>query len=129
VRVRYGETDQMGVVYHAHYLAYMDEARTALLGELGRGYAELERSGVGLVVRKVEVRYRAPARFGDELVVRVQLTRVGGASLTFDYDILRAGGTRVASGMTELACLDLHDPERRVRMLPDELRGLLAAES
>ena len=57
LRVRYGETDQMGVVHHPNYLHYMEEARTAYLAALGRPYSELERGGVGLVVRRVELRF------------------------------------------------------------------------
>jgi acyl-CoA thioester hydrolase len=131
LRVRYAETDQMGVVYHANYLVYMDEARTMFLGRLGRDYAELERAGVGLAVRRAEVRYRAPARYGDELDVRVLVQRVGGASVTFAYELRRAAadsaseGRLLASGLTELACIDLTRPERPVRMLPADLRALL----
>ncbi len=125
LQVRYGETDQMGVVYHANHLVYMEEGRTKLMESLGLPYAELERRGYGLVVRKAALRYRAPARYAEHLTVRTRIERIGGASLTFEYRISRADGTAVAEGSTELACVDLRRPERPVCMLPDELRALL----
>jgi acyl-CoA thioester hydrolase len=65
LRVRYGETDQMGVVHHANYLLYMEEARTAFMASVGCSYGGLERDGIGLPVRRTEVRYRASARYED----------------------------------------------------------------
>jgi len=124
-RVRYGETDQMGVVHHANYLAYMEEGRTRMMEDLGCSYAELERAGWGLPVRKTSLRFRAPARFGDHLVVRTRVTRLGGASVTFEYEVCKQGGGLLAEGSTELACVDLSSPERRPCMLPDRVRTLL----
>jgi acyl-CoA thioester hydrolase len=127
LRVRYGETDQMGVVYHANFLVYMEEGRTLLMRSLGIPYSELERRGFALVVRKAALRYRQPARYDEELTVVTRVTRVGGASVTFEYEVLRASDRAVlAEGSTELACVDLADPAKRPRMLPDEVRTLLA---
>jgi len=124
LQVRYGETDQMGVVYHANYLVYFEEGRTRLMESLGLPYAELERRGFGLVVRKASLRYRAPARYAEHLAVRTRIERVGGASVSFEYQVLRADdGARLVEGSTELACVDLRAPERPVCMLPDELRS------
>jgi acyl-CoA thioester hydrolase len=126
LRVRYSETDQMGVVYHANYLVYMDEARTSLLEELGFPYHELERDGVGLVVRKADLRYRQAACFGDWLLVETRVQSLRGASVQFAYDIRRAqDGLLLASGSTELACLDLTRSERPPRVLPEEVRRAL----
>src|SRR5262245_39668532 len=83
LRVRYGETDQMGVVYHANYLVYLEDGRTRLMESLGCSYAELERTGWALVVRKAELRYRASARYDEELAIRTAVARVGGASVLF----------------------------------------------
>ena len=106
VRVRYGETDQMGVAHHANYLLYMEDGRTRLMAALGVAYADLERRGYGLPVRKAEVRFRAPARYDEELVVRTRVGRVGAASVAFHYEIERASdGVLCATGMTELACV------------------------
>lgn len=128
LRVRYAETDQMGVVYHANYLVYMEEGRTRLMAALGASYAELERQGWGLVVRKAEVRYRAPARYDEELVVRTLVEEVRGASVSFAYQVARAeDGALLADGATQLACVRLDAEEGRPRMLPDEIRELLQA--
>jgi acyl-CoA thioester hydrolase len=94
---------------------------------LGLPYAELERRGFGLVVRKAGLRYRAPARYADHLVVRTRVARTGAASVEFEYQVLRAAdGVRLADGSTELACVDLRQEQRPVCMLPDELRRLVA---
>lgn len=127
LQVRYGETDQMGVVYHANYLVYFEEGRTRLMESLGLPYAELERRGYGLVVRKAALRYRAPARYAELLTVRTWVERLGGASVSFAYEVLRASDRqKLAEGSTELACVDLSRPERPVCMLPDELRARIA---
>ena len=126
VEVRYGDTDQMGVVYHANYLLYFEEGRTKLMAALGLPYAEVERRGCALSVRKAALRYRSPARYGETLVVRTWIEKVGGASISFVYDIVRkAGDERVAEGSTELACVDLRSAARPVCMLPEELRAAL----
>jgi acyl-CoA thioester hydrolase len=126
LRVRYAETDQMGVVYHAHYLVYMEEGRTRLMESLGHPYHELERAGWALVVRKAELRYRSSARYGDELRVRTRVLGVGGASIRFGYEIRRAeDGMVCATGSTELACVDLASPERRPALLPEPIRAAL----
>ena len=126
LRVRYGETDQMGVVHHANHLAYLEEARTALMASLGAPYGELERSGIGLPVRRVDLRYRAPGFFEDELEVSVAVGRVRAASVLFEYAITRpADGATLLDGAVELACVSLAD--RTPAMLPDPLRALLEA--
>lgn len=125
VTVRYAETDQMGVVHHANYILYLEEARTAYMAQLGCPYGAVEKRGVGLAVRKVEMRYRAPALYEDELTVHTRVSGVRAASVAFEYDIVReTDGTRIASGMTELACIDL-EGSRSPRMLPVDLRKVL----
>jgi acyl-CoA thioester hydrolase len=135
LRVRYGETDQMGVVHHANYALYVEESRTTLMRERGCSYAELERRGFGLPVRKMEMRFRAPARYEEELVVRTRIGRIGAASVTFESEIWSAGdgpkatqggGVHVASITVELACVDLRSPDRKPVALPDDLRALLS---
>lgn len=126
LRVRYGETDQMGVVHHANYALYIEESRTNLMRDRGCSYAELERRGIGLPVRRLEFRYRAPALYEDELVVRTRVGRVGAASVTFESEIHRvADGAHLASGVIELACVDLRAAARKPVVLPDDLRRLL----
>jgi len=128
LHVRYAETDQMGVVYHANYLVYMEEGRTRMMAARGLPYHELERQGWALVVRKAELRYRAAARYGDEILVRTWVERVGGASIRFRYELERAGaGELLATGTTELACVDLGTEGRPPTMLPEELRARLGS--
>ena len=127
LRVRYGETDQMGVAHHANYLLYFEEGRTRMMAERGCSYAELERRGVGLPVRKVELRYRAPARFDEELLVETRVARLGAASVTLETRILRADDrSALASGQVELACIDLVRRERGPIPLPADLRRTLS---
>lgn len=127
LRVRYAETDQMGVAHHAAYLVYLEEARTRMMAERGCSYAELERGGFGLPVRRVELRCRSSARYDEELVVRTRLARLRPASVTFEYELVRAlDGALVATALTELACVDLGSAERPIRPLPDDLRERLS---
>ena len=129
VRVRYAETDQMGVVYHANYLVYMEEGRTRMMESLGFRYGELEARGVGLAVHRAEVVYRSPARYDEWLVVRTHVARVRSASVSFAYEIVReTDGALLATGATDLACLALDREPRGVRTLPDEIRAVLVAE-
>ena len=128
LRVRYGETDQMGVVYHANYLVFMEEGRTRLMESLGASYAEIEASGYGLAVRKADLRYRAPACYDQRIVVWTRVARIRGASVTFEYEVADAAeGTLLAEGSTELACIQLKSPGREPCLLPQELRDRLGA--
>jgi acyl-CoA thioester hydrolase len=123
--VRYSETDQMRVVHHSSYLVYMEEGRTALMRALGFPYDEVERRGFAMAVRRVEVRYRVAARYGDEIVVRTTVEGFGGASIRYGYEIARhPQGELLATGSAEVACLSL-DAAFRPTPLPDDIRGAL----
>lgn len=130
LRVRYAETDQMGVAHHSVYLVYLEEARTRMMAERGCSYAELERAGIGLPVRRAELRYRNSARYDEELVVRTRVARLRPASVTFEYELARVADDLVlATALTELACVDLASPLRPVLPLPAELRERLSGRS
>lgn len=86
-RVSYGETDCMGVVYYAEYLHFFERARNAYIRDCGMSYSEVEKRGVLLPVRDVACRYRSPARYDDLIFVRAGISEMGGASLTFVYEI------------------------------------------
>jgi len=105
VRVRYAETDQMGVAYHGHYLAWYEMGRTELMRELGCAYGELERrEGIFFPVVEVGSRYLAPARYDDLLQVCTRLVSVGGVRVRFEYELIRSeDGRLLATGFTELA--------------------------
>ncbi len=127
LRVRYGETDQMGRAHHSHFLMWCEEGRTHWLRERGASYAELEREGVLLPVSRVNVSYREPARYEEEIEVVTWVEEVRSRSVTFAYRILRAGdGPLLAEAWTELVCMDASG---RVRRLPQELRQRLEAAS
>ncbi|MCZ6599090.1 MAG: thioesterase family protein [Planctomycetota bacterium] len=126
LRVRYAETDQMGVAYHANHLVWLEEGRTRMMDSLGLSYAELEREGIGLAVRRVELTYRAPARFDEELVVRTRIDRMRPASICFAYEIVREDdGKLLLEGTVELACIDLSQPGMGLIALPEKVHAAL----
>jgi acyl-CoA thioester hydrolase len=128
VRVRYAETDQMGVVHHGSYILYLEEARTRMMAEDGHSYAQLERAGIGLAVRRVELRYRMAAYYEDELRIRTRVERVRGASVLLSYELRRgADDELVAEASTELACVDLKQRPSRPLLLPEGLRAVFEA--
>ncbi len=90
VRVRYAETDQMGVVYHANYLVWFEVGRVEFIRQTGLDYATMEREGAMIAVVEATVRYKAPARYDDELLVRTTLVGIRGAIVRFRYQIVRA---------------------------------------
>ena len=125
LRVRYAETDRMGVVYYANYLVWCEVGRVELLRALGRSYAALEGDGIGLAVSEARVRYLAPARFDDLVRVETTLTSVRSRALTFDYLISDAvSGTRFATAHTALVSIDAGG---RLTAIPLELRAALEA--
>ena len=123
IRVIYGDTDQMGVVYYANYLRYFEAGRNEFIRARGLRYRDFEtRFGLRLPVAEAQARYRAPARYDDLLTVETSLAEVKRASARFGYRIVRAGEI-VATGHTVHACVDL---EGRVRRMPPELLARLA---
>ena len=102
VRVRYAETDQMGVVYHANYLVWFEVGRVELMRSLGLSYKEMEQEeGCGIAVVEATCRYKAPARYDDELTVRTRIVGVRGSIVRFGYEIVRAAdGLTLAEGAT-----------------------------
>jgi acyl-CoA thioester hydrolase len=99
VRVRYEETDQMGVVHHAKYINWFEVGRTDLLRKLGTDYREVEQEGLLLPVLHVDCTYKVPARYDDIIVIHTGLSSYSGVKLSFAYDI-RRGDEVLASGKT-----------------------------
>lgn len=123
VRVRYAETDQMGVVYHANYLVFCEIGRTDFIRRLGKSYATLESEGVRLAVADVSARYHAPARYDDRLEVATTLAEVRSRTVAFEYVITNAdSGQRLVSARTTLVSLDA---DNRMVALPADLREAL----
>jgi acyl-CoA thioester hydrolase len=101
IRVRYAETDQMGVVYHANYLVWFEVGRTDFIRKLGLNYLTMEKEeGCHIAVVDLRVRYKAPARYDDELTVRTRLTHVRGSILSFGYVIYRAADDLILTEAT-----------------------------
>jgi acyl-CoA thioester hydrolase len=106
-RVRYAETDQMGVVYHANYLVWCEIGRTEYIRTLGMSYADMERAGVSLAVSELSARFHAAARYDDLIRVRTVLSEARSRMIVFDYEILNGGtGQRLVSARTTLVSLD-----------------------
>lgn len=123
-RVRYSETDQMGVVYHAEYLVWCEVGRTEFIRALGLPYAEMERRGAYLAVADASLRFHAPARYDDLVRVETTLTALKSRAITFDYLIRHAeSGTRLVSARTMLVSLDANG---RPVPIPADVRDLLA---
>jgi acyl-CoA thioester hydrolase len=123
VRVNYSETDQMGVVYHARYLVWLDIARTEHLRRSGMSYRELEASGLRLVVSEVAVRYRQPARYDDSVRIRCWVREAASRRVDFGYEIAHAEEDRqLATASTSLIALDTRMTLTR---LPQHVRAAL----
>ncbi len=105
LRVRYPEVDAMGYLHHSRYLQYFEMGRVEFLRQLGHSYADLERAGVFFVVVKAEVRYRAPARYDDELTLTTKVVRQTHVRYDHDYELHR-GDTLLATGSTTIACVN-----------------------
>jgi acyl-CoA thioester hydrolase len=126
LRVRYSETDKMGLVHHANYLIWFEIGRTEYCRARGLAYRDMEETdGAFLVVAESYCRYKAPAFYDDELTVRTRITELRRRSIRFGYEIVReSAGKIIAEGETGHV---VTDAEGRVRSLPDEYRLLLAS--
>ena len=123
IRVIYGDTDQMGVVYYANYLRYFEAGRSEFIRAKGLRYRDFEEAyGLLLPVAEASVSYKAPARYDDLLDLEVSLAEVRRASARFEYRLLREGAL-LATGHTVHACVDL---EGRLRRLPAPLLEALS---
>ncbi len=123
LRVRYGETDQMGVVYHAEYLVWCEMGRTEFIRALGLPYAEMERRGTMLAVVDASLRYHAPARYDDRIRVETTLKSAGSRAITFDYAIFNAEtGVKLVTARTMLVALD---GQGRAAIIPPDIRERL----
>lgn len=119
IRVRYAETDRMGLVHHANYLVYFEEGRTELLRAQGISYRDIEDQGFFLVLTKLQVRYKSPAYYDDLLTLRTSVVRTTLVKIEHKYE-LRRGGVLLAEGETTLGCVDR---QGKVQPLPENLRS------
>jgi len=125
IRVRYAETDQMKVVYHANYFVWFEVARTALLRHSGWSYRELEAEGVGLPVIEAHCEYLQPARYDDDLEVRTEARLLSPVRIEFSYELVRpSDGLVLAKGHTVHVALDR---DGRPCRLPTRVRAIFNA--
>jgi len=122
LRVRYAETDRMGVVYYANYFIWFEVARTDWLRETGWSYREMEADGVSLPVIEAHCDYRQPSRYDDEIELRTRATLLSPIRIRFDYEVLRTG-TVLTTGHTVHAAVDVNGRPCR---LPGRVLEMLA---
>jgi acyl-CoA thioester hydrolase len=124
-RVRYAETDQMGVVYHANYLVWCEVGRTDYIRRFGTTYAKLETQGIRLAVTEAALRYHAGATYDDPIVVETRLVSVRSRSIVFSYEIRHeTTGKLLVSASTTLMSLGA---DGRPAALREDVRAALAA--
>jgi acyl-CoA thioester hydrolase len=126
LRVRYAETDQMGVVYHSNHLIWFEVGRVELMRQMGFTYREMEREdGLFIAVAEVRCRYRAPVYYDEEVVVRTRLKTVRESVIIFSYELVRANtGALLAEGETTHI---VTSQEMKVARLPDKYLGVFRA--
>ena len=123
VRVRYAETDRMGVVYYANYLVWFEVGRTEWLRQTGWTYREMEADGMTLPVIEAHCEYRQPARYDDEIEIRTQARLLTPIRIRFDYEVVRTDQVIVAAGYTAHVALDAAGkPCRLPGRVAEELR-------
>jgi len=122
--VRYGETDQMGVVHHSNYLRYFEVARLEWLSALGVSYASMEKEGLIMPVIDVKVTYKTPALFDDSLTIYIFLSELPRVKIIFSYEIKNQKGEIVCTGETTLAFLNAKT--RKPVRCPEEFGALFS---
>ncbi|WZO96009.1 thioesterase family protein [Isosphaeraceae bacterium EP7] len=117
IRVRYAETDRMGLLHHANYIVYFEQGRTELLRKRGLSYKDVEDAGHFLVIVDLTCKYKRPARYDDVLTLRTTVSRITHVKIVHTYALLR-DGLLLAEGQSTLACVDR---EGRPQALPKSL--------
>jgi acyl-CoA thioester hydrolase len=119
-RVRYFETDAMGIVHHSAYITWFEEGRSAFTRAIGYPYSRMEQEGISLAVAEVSARYHRPARYDDEVIVLAVLRQLGSRGMTFEYEVRRAeDGELLVTGSSKHISVD---GDGRVTVLPEGLR-------
>ena len=124
LRVRYAETDQMGVVYHANHFIWFEVGRVELLRQLGLSYRDMElNDGCFIAVVDARCRYKAPARYDEEIIVRTHLKNVRGSLVHFGYELVRGeDNTVLADGETMHIVID---KEMKITAIPEKYLAIL----
>lgn len=119
IRVRYGETDQMGVVYHGNYALYFEESRTDALRKIDITYKSLEEEGVMMPVVSLSTEFKRPAKYDDLLTIRTTMRELPTAKIVLDYEVLNEAGLLLATGSSTLVFVDMKT--NRPTRCPDHL--------
>ncbi len=124
IRVRYGETDQMGYVYYGNYATYFEVARVELLRTNGITYKELEDNGIMLPVLKLEVKYHKPAKYDDLLTIKTTVSKEPSITIDFDFEIYNEKNELLTTGFTSLVFIDMkrNRPTRATQNILDLFR-------
>jgi len=122
-KIRYAETDQMGVVHHANYLLYLEQARIDWLEKKGISYAELEQSGIMLPVYNINIDYKQPITFGDTVKVNVERGEMHGVRIPFDYKLYNSSNELVVEAQVTL--IFLSSETRKPIKCPEDLFKIL----
>ena len=124
LRVRYGETDQMGVVYHGNYAQYFEVGRVEWLRKFGISYRQMEESGIMLPVISLNVKFKKSARYDDLIKVKTKLVKIPSATIEFEYEILNEKNELLATGNTALVFIDINRnrPTRCPKYILDQLQ-------
>ncbi|OIQ16325.1 thioesterase family protein [Lacinutrix sp. MedPE-SW] len=107
IRVRYAETDQMGVVHHGNYALYLEIARIEWLRKLGISYRKMEDDGIGLPVASLSVKYKKPIRYDDVITVKTTLKKAPSVKVEFEYEILNDFGEILSTASVDLVFVNL----------------------
>ncbi|WP_141432351.1 thioesterase family protein [Bacillus sp. 03113] len=105
IEVRYAETDQMGVVYHANYLIWMELGRTSLIEDLGFNYAEMEKDGIVSPVLDIQISYKKPVRYGEKALVKTWVEEYDGIRVTYGYEIETFDGQVAVTALSKHVCV------------------------
>ena len=105
IEVRYAETDQMGVVYHANYLIWMELGRTKLIEDLGFNYAEMEKEGVISPVIDIQASYKHPVRYGEKVSINTWISDYDGIRVTYNYEVHNSSGQLSLTGLSKHVCV------------------------
>ena len=127
VRVRYQETDQMGVVYHSNYFIWFEIARTELIRSVGITYNDMEKSGLLLPVIDVSCQYKISAKYDEELLIRVLVSKYTGLRINFIYEVVRMTDMELlATGSTKHVFIDYdYKPRRLDKTIPEFHKKIL----
>lgn len=105
IQVRYAETDQMGVVYHANYLVWLELGRTKLIEDLGFKYADMENEGILSPVIDIEISYKMPVRYGETAIVKTWIEEYDGLRVTYNYEVLTEKGELSVIAKSQHVCV------------------------